>query len=74
MFYWILYCFDSEREVIEVTLTESWGRAAGDGGSSDRLEGSGLGGGLITLIVFLVLAVILAGIALFIFMWNRKHG
>lgn len=72
-------CISSEREVIGVTLTESWGDLLPSGestraGSSDRLDGSGLGGGLITLIVILVLAAILAGLALFIFIWNKKTG
>lgn len=80
-FFLFLVYFLLESEVIGVTLTESWGELlpsgestemGGRGGSSDRLEGSGLGGGLISLIVILVLAALLAGIALFIFIWNKK--
>lgn len=82
-FLFLVY-FPSESEVIGVTLSESWGELlpsgesteiggeGGRGGSSDRLEGSGLGGGLISLIVILVLVALLAGIALFIFIWNKK--
>ncbi|CAL8111099.1 unnamed protein product [Orchesella dallaii] len=63
-----------EREVRQVTMTESWERLPPSSGASDRSQGSALGGGLITLIVILLLLSLLAGVALFIFIWNKKHG